>query len=152
MTSDEFIKIRIVLPETDWHEFGSETLWAMPIGNGHHVLQNSPFFAEDLSYLDTVYVELEDENDFPVFKFVVNRSGHSTYGLVIDESIDFTKFQEYILPIIDLGCSFEGMQSVRFSLDVPATTNIYQVYDLLKRGEEEKKWVFYSLHIGPEIH
>ncbi len=82
MSIEGLIKIRIVLPECDWHQFVSETLWTEPIGGSKYVLRNSPCFAENLSYGDTVYAEIEDEDTFPVFRLVTDRGGHSTYRIV----------------------------------------------------------------------
>lgn len=141
------IKIRIPLATSDWHDFASETLWAAPIGNSQYVLHNAPFFADDLSYGDTIYAEVEDD-DFPVFKFVTVRGGNSTYRIVLDAQSTKEDFEKYIKPINELKCSTEGMHERQFALDVPAETNIYEVFDLLTKGEEDGIWFFSSAHIG----
>ena len=152
MSTEGLIKIRISLPEKDWHSYASETVWTEPIGNSQYKLRNSPFFAYDLSCGDTVYAEIEDENDLPLFKFVTNRSGHSTYRIVLEEKSTLEKFEEYIKPLSEIGCSTEGLHGRQFAVDVPETANIYEAFKLLQKGEDEGIWFFESSHIGHQVN
>jgi hypothetical protein len=148
MSTEGLIKIRIPLPKTDWHNYASETLWAEPISSNLYKLRNSLFFADNISFGDTVYAKIEDENDFPVFKFITERSGHSTYRIVLEEKSTIKDFEEYIKSLNNIGCSTEGFKERQFAVDVPETTDIYEAFDLLKKGEENSVWFFSSAHIG----
>src|SRR3954468_10899353 len=128
MNREGLVKIRILLPETDWHSYASETLWTKPVGNNCYEIRNSPFFVDDLSYGDIIYAEIEDENDFPLFKFVTQRSGHSTYRIVLEEKSELKDFEYYINPLNELGCSTEGFHERQFAIDVPSTTNIFEAF------------------------
>ncbi len=151
MSVEELIKIRICLPKVDWHSYASETLWTKPVGDNQYEIRNCPFFADDLSYGDIVYAESEDENDFPVFKFVIERSGHSTYRIVLEENSSLKDFEKYIEPLNKIGCSTEGFKERQFAVDVPHTTNIYVAFDLLQKGEINGVWFFSSAHIGHQV-
>ena len=145
---EELIKIRIMLPETDWHNCVSETLWTKPVDNNQYELRNSPLFADDLSYGDIVYAENRRWKWFSCFKFVTGRSGHSTYRVVLEEKSTLKDFEDYIKPLNEIGCSTEGFHERQFAVDVPNTTNIFEAFNLLQKGEEYGVWFFSSAHIG----
>ena len=148
MQTTDSVKIRITLPFTDWHDYSAETLWATPIGNNEFVLENSPFFANELSFMDTIYAEVKEENDFPEFKHVTKRGGHSTYRIVLENATTLEKYNEYIKPLNDIGCTFEGFKERQYALDVPPETDINKAFELLKIGESDEVWFFESSHIG----
>ncbi len=54
MNSATLVKIHFTLDATDWHGQGGESLWGKPVGGPLYELQNSPFFATGVSYLDIV--------------------------------------------------------------------------------------------------
>lgn len=142
------VKIRITLPLCDWHDYSAETLWATPIGNNEYILDNSPLFANELSYMDTIYAETENENDFPEFKYVTKRGGHSTYRVILENTTTLEKFNEYIKSLNDIGCTFEGFKERQYALDVPPETDINKAFELLQIGENDVVWFFESSHIG----
>lgn len=148
---ERLIKIRIPLPETDWHTYASETLWTKQVDINQYELRNSPFFVDDLSYGDIVYAEIEDENDFPIYKFVTQRSGNSTHRVVLEEKSTLKDFENYIKPLNELGCSTEGFHERQFAVDVPNTTNISEAFNLLEKGEQDGVWFFSSAHIGHSV-
>jgi hypothetical protein len=145
MPEIEAVKIRILLPKTDWHQYSAETVWTIPVGINQYTLDNSPFFTDDLSYMDTVYAEKESEGDFPVFKYVVSRGGHSTCRVVLSEETSLEKFEQYFKPLDEIGCSYEGFQKKQFAVDVPAETNIDHVFELLEKGKEDGVWFLHLL-------
>ena len=145
-------KIKIVLPEADWHQFAAETIWANPIGNGKYILENSPLFANDLSYKDIVYAQYEEkEEGFPVFKKVIESSKHSTYRIFFSKEKNLDEFEKYFDALFKIGCTYEGIHSTHFSVDVPAETDVMKAFDFLKKGEEDGIWFFESSHIGHNI-
>ncbi len=151
MEKNKFKKIKIILPETDWHHYAAETLWVNSLGDNKYVLENSPFFANDLSYKDSVYAEYDKNEGFPVFKKVIERSKHSTYRIFLTEGESFENFERYFNPIFEIGCTYEGMNNTHFSVDVPAGTDVMKTFELLKKGEKDGIWFFESTHIGHDI-
>jgi hypothetical protein len=142
------LKIRITLPLSDWHDYSAETLWATPIGDNEYVLDNSPLFANELSYKDTIYAVTENDNDFPEFKCVTKRGGHSTYRIILESTTTLEKYSDYIKPLNDIGCTFEGFKERQYALDIPPETDINKAFELLQIGEKDKVWFFESSHIG----
>lgn len=53
-------KVYVRLGQDAWHGFGEEALWAREVGDGLYELQNTPFFAKGLAFLDVVSVRRED--------------------------------------------------------------------------------------------
>ena len=148
MSVSDPVKIRITLPLSDWHNYSAETLWATPIGDNEYILDNSPFFTNELSFMDTIYAVVEEGNGFPEFKHVTKRGGHSTYRIVLQDTTTLEKFNEYIKPLNDIDCTFEGFKERQYALDVPPETDINNAFELLKIGENDEVWFFESSHIG----
>jgi Domain of unknown function (DUF4265) len=73
------VKIAFPLDSQGWHGHLQERLWATPIESGAFVLDNSPFYADGVSYLDTVSANWD--GDQLVFAEVIQRGGHSTYRI-----------------------------------------------------------------------
>jgi hypothetical protein len=147
--AEPLLKMRFMLDSSDWHGHGSETLWAAPIADdpGHFRIMNSPFFTRGISYLDVVgAVPSEDKTVFN-FQKAIERAGHSTYMLIIET--DESKFRPYWNMLAKRGCSYESMHMILsmgrrllLSIDVPPSTNLFEVYDILKRGESDGVWLF----------
>ena len=113
-------------------------------------LHNSPFYAKGVSYLDVV--EASENPDYPgEFQYVrtVRPSGHSTYRLlVVKGSADFPQWWEQLEK---LGCTYEYSdegEKLLYAVDVPASTDVFQVYRILEAGEKESVWLFDEGHCG----
>ncbi len=148
---EQLEKIKVVLPEADWHQYSAETLWANSLGEGKYVLENSPFFADNLSYKDTVYAEHGPDEGFPIFKKAVERSQHSTYRIFLLECRPLEEFEKYFDALNKIGCTYEGLHKTHFSIDVPPETDIMEVFNLLQKGEDDGIWYFESAHIGHDV-
>jgi hypothetical protein len=148
--TEKLIKVRFELDQSDWHGHGSETLWASPIDETERRtfrIMNSPFFAKGISNRDIVKASAFD-NDFILdFKEIVERGGHSTYMLL--SKATETRVGSYWNMLEKSGCSYESMrinlsigQRLLFSVDVPPSANIYEIYGILQRGESASVWMF----------
>jgi Domain of unknown function (DUF4265) len=78
---------------------------------------------------------------------VIERGGHSTYMLLIPPAE--TRLVPYWGMLERLGCSYESMniklsvgRRLLYSVDVPPTTDIYEVYEMLERGQDQGVWMF----------
>ena len=72
-------KVVFLLNSSDWHGSNSETLWAAPMGSNLYRLENTPFFALDVSYQDVV-LACEEKDGVAQFVQVFSRGGHSISG------------------------------------------------------------------------
>lgn len=53
------------------------------------------------------------------------------------------------------GCSYESAtvsNGILFSVDVPNTTDIYRVYQILSDAENEGVWGFEEAHVGHRLN
>lgn len=140
-------KVVFKLGNDAWHGYQTEALWAKKVEDDVYQLDNSPFFANDVSYRDVIAVERKDGQLF--FQSVKKRSGHSTYRVILNEGLThhhFTKFWEHILKH---GCTYEhgDMLSLPlYTIDVPHNSDIEEVYAWLVEGENEDIWDFEEAH------
>jgi hypothetical protein len=112
-----------------------------------YVLDNSPFYAYEISVGDTVAAEKIDGR--LVFNRVLKRSGHSTYRVKLRVGQTHEFFLQNWGKLADLGCSFEGSTAGRrllYSIDVPKTADVYAVYAALQAGEDNSLWEFEEAH------
>ena len=83
---DPLIKVRFELDASEWHGHGTETLWAAPMPGSewrHFQINNSPFFATGINYLDIVAARPAGPDGIFDFMTVTERGGHSTYMLLV---------------------------------------------------------------------
>lgn len=156
-TNDEGLaKVRFELDDADWHNRPSETLWAEPVADstgGAFRLRNSPFFVRGVSYQDIVRAVPRADGPGLRFAGVIGYAGHSTYMLLVPpESRDFSAYWQRLSR---LGCTFESTHitvspgpRILYSVDVPATSDIYAVYAVLEEGERNHVWMFQEGHVG----
>ena len=152
--NDTMIKLHFNLEPAEWHDVAVESLWAkrMPTDDGARILelQNSPFYAFGISYLDIVSA-VEADGRF-VFSSVVIPAGHSTYRLLMPDVSP--KFEAGWALLSQQGCTYEsgnlGEQHL-FSVDVPPDADIHTVYRMLEEGEAQGLWKFEEGHCGHVI-
>ncbi|HKY06851.1 MAG TPA: DUF4265 domain-containing protein [Candidatus Binatia bacterium] len=156
----KFVKVLFdVDPEDDWDgQGGPETVWAEPIEGkeGEHFrIMNSPFHAKGVSFLDVVKASfLAGSNLVFNFETVVERGGHSTFVLFM--TADDPRNEAYWNMLERMGCSYESGTIVSddgerllYSVDVPPTTDIHDVYEMLERGNADNVWIFQEGFVSP---
>ena len=116
-----------------------ETLWATEVGEDLYRIDNTPFFAYSVSWLDVVYAPFDEDEKQATYKEVIKKSGHRTIRIIFDgpvteEDDNYGKLQE----IIELGCSYEGAYGTLVSIDIPPNIDLLMIRNYLI----EKKFVF----------
>ena len=154
MSTDTLIKVLFELDGSDWHGHGTETLWASPVPNSewrHFQLHNSPFFTRGINYLDVVAARPTENETLFEFTEVKTRGGHSTYMILMQPSDP--RNAAYWQLLEQLGCTYErthiGLSIGRrllYSVDVPPTADVYDVYDILEKGHHDGVWIFQTGH------
>ncbi len=95
--------------ESDDGAIDTETLWAIDLGRDRYQLDNSPFFAYSVSWLDVVYAPYDEAEQFPTFESVLEKSGNRTIRIAFDPPVeDGNKSDRVLRGIVELGCSYEG--------------------------------------------
>jgi hypothetical protein len=82
--TDELTKAHVDLPN-HW-VVGGESMWARALGEDAYELQNVPFHAYDLNYLDVVEAVVASPDRKPSVIRVIRRSGHRTLRLFFKDS------------------------------------------------------------------
>jgi hypothetical protein len=122
MTEAAMVKVMLRSPDGD-----VETLWATPVGEGHFRLENSPFFAYGVSWLDVVEAE-PDESGFLAMTGVVEKAGHRTVRVILEGKLDVTIEDLPIWPRLqEFGCTYEGLNRRYLALDLPPGTDLQRV-------------------------
>jgi hypothetical protein len=153
-------KIRFYINPEEWHGRPNEALWAEPVeeteSSATFRLRNSPFFTEGVSFLDMVNAKPDRYGDGLEFAGVIERSGHSTYLILVPA--ESTDFAENWKVLEDLGCSYESTTLARksgkkmlYAVDVPPEADIDAVYEILSNGERNGVWTFQESHVGHKL-
>lgn len=128
-----------VLFSNDGEDAIAETLWAEPVGKDIYKLRNSPFFFYGASFEDIVRA-LPAADGMLEFAEVVDRSGSSTYRIMVRESCTKDLFDKYRQRLIALGSSLERASHHLYAIDVPLGIDIDQVVEILDDGEANDVW------------
>lgn len=137
-------KIIVNLNVKAWHGYSTESIWALKEGN-YYRIDNIPFYANGISYGDLISVRSIDEN--MIFDRTIENSGHSTYR-IFSLTKEEENFQFFWKLLERLGCSYEQVSANLYAIDVPANTDIYEVFKILELGEKREIWDFEEGHCG----
>ena len=111
--------------------FQVETLWATPLGGDLYRLENSPWFAYGVSFLDIVRAKARDDKIL-VFEEVVEKSGNRTIRIVLDPPAEEANSSAAILNrLLALGASFEGANTRYMALNIEPEADFHQICVLL---------------------
>src|SRR5436190_14677784 len=138
------VKVFVALPNSDWHNYVSESLFAKPLGAELFELRNVPFYAKGLSCNDVVKAKLKGKDLW--IDSVRSSGGHSTYRFFLMDAVDDEKWKRYWQPMESIGCAYERATNRLFAVDVPPKADIYRVYELLDIGERAGVWGFEEAH------
>jgi len=105
-----------------------ETLWATPIDRRLFRLENSPFFAYGISWLDIVRAEPEDDG-FLFYVKVEKKSGHRTIRVIVEE--DSNLVPALVSQLNILGCTCEDAFPRLIVINIPAQVELRQVAEYL---------------------
>ena len=127
----EGAKVKVLLREDEY----AETVWAERVGPDRYRLDNSPFWAYSVSWLDVVEAH-PDENGQLALTRVVEKSGHRTVRVIFDPAIDKDpEAQATVDELGRMGCSYEGMHPGYLAIDIPPGIELMKVAEYLtERG------------------
>lgn len=116
MNHEELTKVHVNLPN-HW-AVGGEAMWARPLGDDTYELQNVPFYAYDLNFLDVVEARPSSPELKPSVLRVVRRSGHRTLRVIFPEATPGSKRIPLLDSLRDVGASLEGATNKVFAINV----------------------------------
>lgn len=132
----------------DWPPVDQEAIWALNLGRGRYKVDNVPFFAKNLSFGDIVQTESAD-HEMPYVSAVLERSGHSTYRVIVNANLNEKQHGEYhelLAALKHLRVSIEAGWEHFFAIDVPIGVPVQAVYEVLELGVEYDIWDFEEGH------
>lgn len=127
-------------------------MWVKKVGHGLYQLQNTPFFAKGLAYLDVVSARAEDGR--LMLGGVKDASRRSTYRIHVKAATPPLSGQPLFDQLIALGCTHESYVETLWTLfawDVPASA-VDAAYKILDAGEKQGIWTFEEGHYGGREH
>lgn len=129
MSEEELIKIHIDLPN-HWAT-GGESMWAKPLGDNLYQIENVPFFAYGLNYLDIVRAESDSAERQPEIKELITPSGHRTFRVIFRKHIERQQQDEVLNSLKEFSISYERASANSISLDMQPSGDYQSVFDQL---------------------
>lgn len=140
MNDENLEKIHIDLPN-HW-AIGGESLWATPMGDDLYRIENVPFFAYGLNFLDIVYATSDNQDRIPEIIKVVTPSGHRTYRIIFDKNTNRDEQVELLDTLSKHGATYERANGSNVSIDIKPSGDHIAVYDQLDVYESQGKLSF----------
>jgi hypothetical protein len=146
--SRKMVKVKILLTPSPndpaWPPVPFETLWTENMGDNRYRVDNIPWFAHGLSYNDIISVEDVSADEPLVFDRLIEHCGHSTYRVMptFSDEKGHEAFHQMIDALRQLGCAVERNTASFFAVDVPPTSNVGAVYEILTVGGQYEIWDF----------
>lgn len=91
-----------------WPPGEVETIWADLTSDNHAIVNSTPFFANNVSYLDVLSVTEGDDLPFLTMMGVVRRSGHDTVRVILIDDLGRTVADTVLDRVKELGCNWES--------------------------------------------
>ncbi|WP_394390150.1 DUF4265 domain-containing protein [Shewanella woodyi] len=134
MSNEELEKVHIDLPN-HW-AIGGESFWATPLGNDLYRIENVPFFAYGLNFLDVVLATADSDKLKPEIRKVVNISGHRTYRIIFKNETKREKQVELLETLEQYEASYERADAINVAVDIKPSGDHIAVYDQLDEYEQ----------------
>jgi Domain of unknown function (DUF4265) len=163
LDNKSLVRVYFELNAEEYHGGGLEGIWAEPFetspsGTVYRLL-NSPFYAKGISYQDIIRTAPRfDGGEGQMFAGVIEHSGHSTYMILVPS--EFAEFDVFWKKLEELGCTYEyaGIKETGlghnklYSINVPKTSDIFKVYEILEEGERKRAWLFQEGFCGHDVN
>ena len=101
-----------------WAGYGSEGIWARPVGDDLYEVDNIPFYAYGINVADVVRARPPGPDMKPVVERVERASGHRTVRLHFDPAVVESERLLMLRSLAQFKTSFEGDDAKYFALDV----------------------------------
>lgn len=139
----ERIKLFFEYSVGDSNESETESLWALPSGEGFK-LDNIPFYVKGVSFGDVVSAERVE--GCLCMKELLETSGHSTVRLWFASEQEVQPVREALK---SMGCSSEVSDQPRLvAVDIPPTIAYEDIRSYLDEGESNGKWDYEEACLG----
>jgi hypothetical protein len=134
MSDDDLTKVHVDLPN---HPVGGESMWARHLGGNRYRIENVPFYAYDLNYLDVVEAKEPSPDLKPFVIRVIERSGHRTLRVIFEEDVPEDDHGAYLGELAPLHVSFERCSERYYALDLEPEASMDRVRGKLDAWERD---------------
>ena len=111
-----------------------ETPWATNVGADLYRIENPPFYAYSLSWLDIVYAPYSDDEQRPTYQKTIEKSGHRTIRIKFESPVsDGNESKHKLEDLVQLGCSYEGANPSYICVDIPPEVDFDTVSSYLEK-------------------
>lgn len=131
--------VKLLFHPNDDYYTTTETLWAEDLGDGRYRLRNLPFYIYGLGFEDVVRARPSAEGMLE-FVEVVERSGSSTFRIMLRDGVGDEKFEQYWRPLRTLGCTLERARDGFYAVDAPLGVSLDEIVRLLRAGAADEIW------------
>lgn len=134
MSEENLEKVYVELPN-HW-AVGGESIWAKHLEYDLYQIDNIPFYAYGLNYLDIVKVDLSDETMKPTVLSVVKYSGHNTLRITFDDTSDNEQQVKLLEELKIFKVDIERANEQYVALSIEPDEDYDSVYDKLMELEQ----------------
>jgi len=138
MPGDNLVKILFNFYSDILDEQTTETMWAEVIDTekGYYKIDNIPFYVPMLASGDIVFAEYDNDQQMLSYRETVEHSGNSTIHIIImDDELEMPTLTKIL---VELGCSYEGMNDKYLALEIPADVDYVPVKRILDQMETDE--------------
>ena len=135
MADDAPTKIHIDLPN-HW-AIGGESFWATHLGGDRYRLENVPFYAYGLNFLDIVRATPDSEETIPEIREVVRRSGRKTIRVMFEETVDRERQAKLLDSLSEFEANYERADACLVAIDIKPEGSMQAVFDKLEAYEKD---------------
>lgn len=130
--------------EDGWPPINSERLWAYDLGDERYKIDNVPWFVRDLAIDDVVHAVAPNAESHPVFKSMLERSGHLTIRIAcLPQGPLGGECSPVVDEFVGLGAYAEGFAKYRMvALDLAPGIELRPIYDHLEDGAARGSWAW----------
>ncbi len=144
--SERHVKLMIALEQDEdgYPPASTESIWAIPVGEGLFKIDNIPFFAPGIAVGDVV--SAKHEQGALQYEDVVHPSGHSTLRVVVYDASEVPLVRAFFE---QMGCSTELSHLPRLiAIDVPPSVSLETLKPVLDAGREQDRWDYEEACMG----
>jgi len=135
MSEEQLCKVHVDLPN-HW-AIGGESLWATELGNDLYRLENVPFHAYGLNFLDVVRATPDSDDTIPEIREVVEPSGRKTVRVMFEDAVDRERQAELLDGLAEFEASYERADGRLVAIDIKPEGSLQAVFDRLEVYAED---------------
>lgn len=124
-------------------------MWARPVEGDVYKLDNVPLLVFGVALNDVLIATPSTTYQWPVFREVLERSGHSTYRILVPRDCDIQPAESAWKSLEVLGCGREKSSDYYWAVNVPPEADRAKVDKILGDGVSSHVWHVEDGYVHP---